>query len=139
MSENKEKKTFEPVPEGEYIVTLDDAKEEKFKNGSGRKMTLKFKIAKGDHRNRVIFHDLPIEHTSQAYTASGRKGGDLLLKALGVEGGMDAVGEDMGVLMDYIGDQVVASVYIEKGNTYEKDGKTLQGKDKNKIRLFKTR
>ncbi len=138
MSEEKGKLEFKPF-EGEYIVTLDDAKEEQFKNGSGRKLALKFKVAKGDLKDRVIFHDLPIEHSSPNYKQSGRKGADLLLKALGVENGIEGVGEDIAALIDYIGDQVVAVTYIEKGNKYEKDGVEKMGKDKTKIRMFKTR
>lgn len=138
MSEQK-KKTFEPIPEGEYVVTLDTAKKEPFKNGSGEKMSLVFKVAKGDSKDRLLFHDLPIKHTSPKSEQFGRKGADILLKAMGVEGGIDEVGEDMTALTDYVGDQVIAAVTIEKGSEYTKNGETLIGKDRNKIVVFKTR
>lgn len=132
------KKEFKPF-EGEYVVTLDDAKQEAFKNGSGTKMVLKFKVAKGDLKDRVIFHDLPIEHSSKNYRLSGEKGADLLFKALGLENGLTQAGDDIASLVDYIGDQVVAVTYIEKGTAYTKDGVEKLGKDRTRIRMFKTR
>jgi len=137
MSENKKK--FEPIPEGEYVVTLDKAEKEPFKNGSGDKLSLVFKVAKGDHKDRLLFHDLPIKHKSPKAEKFGRKGADILLKAMGVEGGIDEVGEDMTSLADYVGDQVIAAVGIEKGTEYPKDGKMVMGNDRNKIVVFKTR
>lgn len=136
---NNQKREFLPVPKGEYVATLSDAEIVKFKNGSGRKLALRFKTLVGEDE-KLVFHDLPIKHTSAKYMEFGRKGADILLQALGVAEGLKGVDDDMGAILDYVGNELVISVDIQEGSEYtDKEGNVKMGKDRNVIRTFKTR
>lgn len=131
-------KTWELVQPGDYEGTLKDAVVQPFKNGNGRKLAMRFELEVGEDK-RLVFHDIPVKHSSTKYMEFGNKGADLLLKALGVEGGLDGVDHDKNAIMDYIGEKLIVSVGIDEGAEYtDKEGVTRQGKDRNVVRTFKS-
>jgi len=95
------KKEFKAVQSGEYVGVLKEASLEKMKNGNGKRIAMRFEIdVQGE--KRLVFHDLTTQHkTSDKAVEIGRKGAELFLKAVGVEDGLEGVGDDMTAVMDY--------------------------------------
>jgi phosphoribosylanthranilate isomerase len=128
----QEKKTYEPVPPGEYTVTLNRVGEKQTKNGNGSYIEASFSIQEGDYAKRLLFHSFLINHTggknSQVAQQIGREQLDKFLKAVGVNGGFDSLGNDAMALESLVGQELLVNAVIETGtNGY---------KDRNKIKKF---
>jgi hypothetical protein len=134
------KKEFKPVESGEYVGILKEAALEKMKNGNGKRISMRFEIEVGDEK-KLVFHDLTSSHkTSKKAVEIGRKGADLFLKAVGVEDGLEGVGDDMTAVMDYIDTPLIIYVGQEKPREYvDKEGQTRMSKARNKVLTFKAR
>jgi len=128
--------SFKLLEPGDYRATLKSVERTGFKNGSGKKLVLKF-VTEVEGKEMSVWHDLPVKHNSSKYLEFGRKGADMLLKALGVEEGLEGVDNDINVLEDYEGEELIIGVGIDEGREYVKDGKTLMGKDRNAVKAFK--
>lgn len=134
---DKEKK-WEIVRPGDYEGTLASAVVEPFKNGTGRKLSMRFEVLDGSEK-RLVFHDIPIKHTSKKYMEGGNRGADLLLKAIGVENGLEGVDNDKNAIMDYIGSKLIVSIGVQEGTEYtDSEGNTKVGNDRNVVRTFKS-
>tara|TARA_R100000700_G_scaffold40279_2_gene55448 strand:+ start:1141 stop:1572 length:432 start_codon:yes stop_codon:yes gene_type:complete len=112
------KKTYDPLPDGEYLVKLDRATEGPTKNGDGTKVATSFKVQEGDSKGRLIFHDFLMSHSNPAtnYQDAVKIGKEKLskcLKAMGVNGGFDAIGNDASQVENYIGSDLILSVGVE--------------------------
>jgi len=135
------KKEFPPIDSGEYVGILKEAKLEKMKNGNGKRIAMRFEVQVGDEK-RLIFHDLTTSHVKSPVAVEiGRKGADLFLKAVGVEDGLEGVGEDMTAVMDYTDKELIVYVGQDKAREYQDKatGETRVAKAKNKVLTFKAR
>ena len=134
------KKEFKAVQSGEYVGVLKEASLEKMKNGNGKRIAMRFEIdVQGE--KRLVFHDLTTQHkTSDKAVEIGRKGAELFLKAVGVEDGLEGVGDDMTAVMDYTDTPLVIYVGQDKPREYvDKEGNTKMSKLKNRVLTFKSR
>ena len=135
-----EKKEFTLLPEGEYFIQMKNFEEVETKNGKGRHIKAAFEIVDGVYKNRLIFDSFLTEHESAKAVEVGQARLNNYLKAVGLNGGMDAIGHDTTQLAEYLGMPLVAKVKIQKGTPYkESSGRVQKGKDQNKIVTFKMR
>lgn len=111
-------KTYEPLTPGNYVVALDRVMDKEGKTGSKYK-ELTFRVEEGDNKGRLIFN------TRFFYDGVSPKSIDIsneqankLLKALGENGGLAAVGDDLSVLENYSGQNIVAKVDIKDEGEY---------------------
>lgn len=138
---NSVKKEFKPVESGEYVGVLKEAKLEPMKNGNGKRISMKLEI-EVDGEKKLVFHDLTTSHkTSKKAVEIGRKGADLYLKAVGVEDGLEGVGDDMTAVMDYQDTSLIIYVGMDKPREYidKASGETRVSKARNKVLTFKAR
>lgn len=128
----QEKKSYEPVPAGEYVVALNRVKEKATKAGNGSFVEASFTITEGDYNKRLIFHSFLINHTggekSELAQSIGREQLDRFLKSVGVNGGFDSLGNDSMALESLVGKELLVNAVIEPG--------TKGYKDRNKITKF---
>lgn len=56
---------FEPIPEGKYLMQIDEAELKDTKTGGGQYIKAKFKVVdNGDYANRVVFHNFNIKNAN---------------------------------------------------------------------------
>ena len=128
--DSTEKKTYAPVPNGEYVVALNRVAEKQTKAGNGTYIDASFTIAEGDYTKRLLFHTFLINHTSDKAQSIGREQLDKFLKAVGVNGGFDSLGNDSMALESLVGKELLVNTAIEANPGY---------KDRNKIKKFMRR
>tara|TARA_B100000214_G_C23809068_1_gene554063 strand:- start:114 stop:533 length:420 start_codon:yes stop_codon:yes gene_type:complete len=131
-AQGQEKKTYDPVPAGEYVVALNRVNEKATKNGKGTQVEASFSITEGDYSKRLLFHSFLINHTgsekSEIAQQIGREQLDKFLKSVGVNGGFESLGYDAMALEPLVGKELLVNAVIEPGtNGY---------KDRNKIKKF---
>lgn len=107
------KKTYDPLPDGEYLVKLDRVSEKPTKNGAGSFVSASFKVQEGDFKERLIFHNFLITHTNPKAAEIGKEQLSKCLKAMGVNGGFDAIGNDASQVENYIGNDLILNVGVE--------------------------
>ena len=91
-AQTQEKKTYDPLPDGEYVVALNRVTEKQTKNGSGSYIDASFSITEGDYEKRLVFHTFLINHTSSKAQSIGREQLDKFLKSVGINGGFGVFG-----------------------------------------------
>lgn len=137
---SKEKKSYDPIPENEYLLRATRFEETKTKNGKGTMVKAGFEVVNGDHKGRLVFENFLVEHTSPMAQKIGIERLENYLKAVGVDDGLEGLGHDRTQLADYTEIPFIAKVVIEEGSEYTAaDGSTRMGKDRNKIVSFKAR
>ena len=135
-----EKGTFEPLPESDYLVRMTRYEEKPTKKGNGVGAFVTFQVVKGDYKNRLIFDYFLVEHENPKAQEIGLERLNNYLKAVGVSGGMDELGDDRTQISDYLELPFIGSTIIEEGSEYtNKEGNVVMGKAKNKIKSFKSR
>lgn len=65
LSNVEEQKGFEVVPQGDYLVIVDDAQVKDTKSGTGAYINVKFLITEGEYKNRAIFNMFNIKNDNQ--------------------------------------------------------------------------
>lgn len=137
---NEKKKTWEPLPEGDYMVRMVNLEEKKTKKGDGVLLDCTYEIAKGDFKGRKIFGKFLVEHPSEKAQEIGNKMLNYYLEAVGVDGGLDGLGNDRTQLHDHLEIPFIAGVGIEEPREYtDKEGNTRVSKARNNIKVFKAR
>ena len=64
---------FEPIPKGQYVAIVTDAKVGPLKSGKGQAVQLTWKIEGGQYANRLIFDRVIVAHESAEATKFGRR------------------------------------------------------------------
>ena len=112
-------KTYEPLSPGNYVLELDSVTPRESKKGS-KYYEVTFKVAEGEHKNRLIFN------TRYFYDGVSPKAIDIsneqankLLKAMGINGGLSDIGDDLGALNDHLGKSFVGRVDVEYPEGYK--------------------
>ena len=126
-AQTQEKKSYEPVPNGEYVVALNRVGEKATKNGNGSYIDASFSIIEGDYAKRLLFHTFLISHTSDKAQSIGREQLDKFLKSVGVNGGFESLGYDALALESLVGKELLVNTTIEANPGF---------KDRNKIKKF---
>ncbi|QDP61642.1 MAG: hypothetical protein Unbinned8261contig1001_15 [Prokaryotic dsDNA virus sp.] len=127
---NQEKKAYDPVPDGEYVVALNRVTEKQTKSGNGSYIDASFSITEGDYEKRLLFHTFLINHTSAKAQSIGREQLDKFLKSVGINGGFESLGNDSLALESLVGKELLVNTAIEANPGY---------KDRNKIKRFMRR
>jgi hypothetical protein len=65
-------KTFEPIPKGQYVASIKDAKAAPLKSGKGQAVSLTWEIESGEYENRLIFDRVIISHENADAMRIGR-------------------------------------------------------------------
>ena len=134
-----EKKEFQPLPEGDYLVRMSRITEVVSKAGNPM-LKISYQVVKkvGDTaenesraKNRLIFENFITEHSNPKVAEITNDRLDKYLKAVGVEAGLDGIDNDFSKLDDYLELPFIAVVAIQAGNNGYKDS--------NKIKAFKRR
>jgi len=134
-----DKKPFEVLAEGDYLVRMSRITEVVSKAGNPM-LKISYQVVKkvGDTaeneskaKNRLIFENFLTEHKNPKVAEITRDRLGNYLKAVGVENGLEGIGDDFSKLDDYLELPFIAVVGISPGtNGYA---------DSNKIKAFKRR
>ena len=123
-----EKKSYDPIPNGNYLVTFDRVSEVATKKGDGSFVKASFKVEEGDHKGRLIFTNFLINHSNPKAASIGKEQLSKCLKALGVYKGFEGIGNDATQLESFIGRELIVELGIEAGtNGYS---------DRNKVKKW---
>ena len=95
MEAAQEKKvTYNPIPQGEYLVKAGKFVEKATKAGTGNMVSGTFEVLEGDYAKRLLFHNFLISHTNPKAAQIGQEQLSKYLKAIGVKGGFEGIGND---------------------------------------------
>ena len=136
MMANAKKKTYDPIPQGEYLVKAGRFTEKATKNGTGAYVAGTFEVLEGDNAGRLIFHNFLIKHNNPKAAEIGQDQLSKYLKAVGVKGGFGELGNDVTALESYLNKALTVKVVIEKGSARPEGG---MYSDRNKITGWATR
>ena len=76
---------FKPLPAGWYSATINTAKLEPTKDGTGQKIALRFDIIGPTHQGRVVFGNLNIKNNSAKAEEIGRAQLGDIMRAIGLK------------------------------------------------------
>lgn len=65
--------TYEPIPEGAYILKALDAEEKTTSAGTGSYIKVKFEVVKGEHAGRLLWQNFNINNPSEKAQRIGRQ------------------------------------------------------------------
>lgn len=65
--------SYEPFPEGEYVLKAVEAEERPTARGDGSYIKVKFEVAKGEHTGRLLWQNFNINNPSQRAQQIGRQ------------------------------------------------------------------
>jgi hypothetical protein len=126
------RKTFEPLPAGQYLCTGVDAEVKDTKAGTGKYISLQMKVMQGEHEGRVLFATFNIHSQSEKAQQIGREQ---------LKGFMQAAGFtdfNLQSVKDLCGKPVVAVVKIEENPDFGAQNRVSYFKDapKNAVAPF---
>jgi hypothetical protein len=58
----REKKTYDPIPPGWYSATIKDVTTREWDDPPGKSLQLVWQVSKGEHKGRLHWHTLNVEH-----------------------------------------------------------------------------
>jgi len=122
-----EKKSYSPLPNGDYLVTFDRVSEQATKKGDGSFVKASFKVMEGDYKGRLVFTNFLINHPVPKAASIGKEQLGKCLKALGVINGFAGIGNDATQLESFIGKELIVNLGIEEGtNGYADRNKVVK-------------
>lgn len=65
--------SYDPIPEGEYILKAVDAEEKSTKAGTGSYISVKFEVARGEFSGRLLWQNFNINNPSEKAQRIGRQ------------------------------------------------------------------
>jgi len=65
--------SFEPIPQGEYHLLIEDAEVKRTKSGTGSYLSLRFQVLDGDFAGRILFDNVTIMHDNQQAVDIGKE------------------------------------------------------------------
>lgn len=133
------KKEFTPLPDGDYKLAMEKFEEAETKNKKGVLGKAEFRVVNGDFKDRRIWHNFMLEHKeSEMAVKIGTEQINKYLQAVGVEGGLEELGNDRSLLEEYIGSSFTAAIKTDPPKEYtDYQGATKTSKARNKIAAFK--
>ena len=122
-----EKKTYAPIPAGDYLVKAGKFIEKPTKAGNGTLVAATFEVLEGDNAKRLIFHNFLISHSNPKAAEIGQDQLSKYLKAVGVKGGFAELGNDATALEGYLNRALTVKVVIEEGTNGYSDRNKITG------------
>lgn len=123
MSEQKPK-GYQPMPEGGYKLRLKESSLNEAKSGKGKYIKAVFEVMNGDHKDKVIYKNFIVDHTSEKAEEIGRQQLDKFLGA--VNSSVDALEGNFEKVADFESFPFQAQVIINERNKYtDKNGNTV--------------
>lgn len=99
----------QPLPEGEYLVSIIDSDYKQTKNGNGWYVAITFEVSDGEHQGRYVWANYNIQHTNaQAQEIGEQQFAKLCLATLGKP--------SCGDTDDLLGKSCVIGVGFEKND-----------------------
>lgn len=135
QSQGFEKKSFEPIPTGDYKARLVSFEIKPNKAGTGTNGTAQFEIINGDFKKRKIFHTFLIQHPNEKAVGFSNNRLNKFLAAAGEEESIEDMGFAYEDIMDKVG-EVPLVLSLDQNEYINRDGQTVVG---NKITHFKAR
>ena len=121
-----EKKTYSPIPDGDYLVTFDRVSEQATKNGTGSYVKASFKVGEGDYKGRLLFNNFLINHSNPKAAQIGKEQLSKCLKAMGIVNGFEGIGNDATQLESFVGKELIVKVGTEAGTNGYADRNKIQ-------------
>lgn len=132
---NFQKKSFEPLPVGDYKARLTEFNIKPNKAGTGTNGSAVFEIINGDYKKRKVFHTFLIEHPNDKAVGFSNNKLNKLLAACGSESTIEDLGFDYSQVMDESGEMPIV-IGVDTNEYENREGQTVVG---NRITSFKRR
>jgi len=116
----QESNSFEPLPAGDYGVTISGAEIAATKSGTGQYIKLKMTVTGPTHQGRIVFSNLNIKNDSQKAEEIGRQQLGAIMRAIGLPSIQDTD--------QLIGGSLIVKLKIVKSEEYG---------DKNEVSAYK--
>lgn len=62
---------FDLLPDGKYLVTLNEAELKDTKSGTGKYISAQFRVSSGEHKGRCTFHNFNVENPNPTVVKIG--------------------------------------------------------------------
>jgi len=113
-TETQPKRTFTLIEEGyQTVKLLSISPEVMAKNGNGKYLEATFEISEGEHEKRRIWHKFFVSHKNPMVKKIGMDQLGKMLVAVGVENGLDGIG-DNSELEEFTGEELRVKVAINE-------------------------
>lgn len=119
QTQSTEKKSYEPLSDDNYTVSLNRVGEKSTKAGNGTLIDVSFQVTDGEFKNRLIWDSFLISHPNPKAAGIGLQRLDKMLKSIGVHGGFEALGNDSSQLEQFIGKELIVFTNIERSPGYK--------------------
>ena len=119
QTQSNEKKSYEPLSDDNYTVTLNRVGEKSTKAGNGTLIDVSFQVSDGEFKNRLIWDSFLISHPNPKAAGIGLQRLDKMLKSIGVHGGFEALGNDSSQIEQFIGKELVVETSVESNPGYK--------------------
>ena len=119
QTQSTEKKSYEPLNDDNYTVSLNRVGEKSTKAGNGTLIDVSFQVTDGEFKNRLIWDSFLISHPNAKAAGIGLQRLDSMLKSMGVHGGFEALGNDSSQLEQFIGKELIVFTNIERSPGYK--------------------
>jgi hypothetical protein len=119
QTQSNEKKSYEPLSDDNYTVTLNRVGEKSTKAGNGTLIDVSFQVSDGEFKNRLIWDSFLISHPNPKAAGIGLQRLDRMLKSIGVHGGFEALGNDSSQIEQFIGKELVVETSVESNPGYK--------------------
>ena len=118
QTQSAEKKSYEPLDDDNYTVSLNRVGEKSTKAGNGTLIDVSFQVTDGEFKNRLIWDSFLISHPNPKAAGIGLQRLDKMLKSIGVHGGFEALGNDSSQLEQFIGKELIVFTNVERTPGY---------------------
>tara|TARA_Y100000816_G_scaffold182776_1_gene132346 strand:+ start:2052 stop:2468 length:417 start_codon:yes stop_codon:yes gene_type:complete len=119
QNQSGEKKSYEPIPDDSYTVSLNRIREKSTKAGNGTLIDVSFQVTDGDFKNRLVWDSFLISHPNAKAAGIGLQRLDSMLKSMGVHGGFEALGNDSSQLEQFVGKEFIINTAVENNPGYK--------------------
>ena len=119
QTQSAEKKSYEPLDDDNYTVSLNRVGEKSTKAGNGTLIDVSFQVTDGEFKNRLIWASFLISHPNPKAAGIGLQRLDKMLKSIGVHGGFEALGNDSSQLEQFIGKELIVFTNVERTPGYK--------------------
>tara|TARA_Y100000114_G_C11759698_1_gene328858 strand:- start:974 stop:1381 length:408 start_codon:yes stop_codon:yes gene_type:complete len=119
QTQSAEKKSYEPLDDDNYTVSLNRVGEKSTKAGNGTLIDVSFQVTDGEFKNRLIWDSFLISHPNPKAAGIGLQRLDKMLKSIGVHGGFEALGNDSSQLEQFIGKELIVFTNVERTPGYK--------------------
>ena len=119
QTQSAEKKSYEPLDDDNYTVSLNRVGEKSTKAGNGTLIDVSFQVTDGEFKNRLIWDSFLISQPNPKAAGIGLQRLDKMLKSIGVHGGFEALGNDSSQLEQFIGKELIVFTNVERTPGYK--------------------